>query len=134
MKNMRRNKYVIKQSDSWYVVVDLVNIDTSGIASLEELYKSLSSQGKQVNLFWFKLKWCFMHVSFVCEWMNTMILLPILLWFMDKLAIVNPRWQVIHKLKVSKFVDKIGGRVYLTVEEAIVAGCKSNQFWKSCNV
>ncbi|KAI5406002.1 sulfate transporter 2.1 [Lathyrus oleraceus] len=70
---------------------NLVNIDTSGIASLEELYKSLSSQGKQ-------------------------------------LAIVNPRWQVIHKLKVSKFVDKIGGRVYLTVEEAIVAGCKSNQF------
>ncbi|CAK8567330.1 unnamed protein product [Lathyrus sativus] len=70
---------------------NLVNIDTSGIASLEELYKSLSSQGKQ-------------------------------------LAIVNPRWQVIHKLKVSKFVDKIGGRVYLTVEEAVVAGCKSNQF------
>ncbi|XP_058767116.1 sulfate transporter 2.1-like [Vicia villosa] len=70
---------------------NLVNIDTSGIASLEELYKNLSSHGKQ-------------------------------------LAIVNPRWQVIHKLKVSKFVDKIGGRVYLTVEEAVVAGCKSNQF------
>ncbi|XP_061354818.1 sulfate transporter 2.1-like [Gastrolobium bilobum] len=65
---------------------NLVNIDTSGIASLEALHKSLSSKGKQ-------------------------------------LAIANPRWQVIHKLKVSNFVTKIGGRVFLTVEEAI--GCKS---------
>lgn len=69
---------------------NLVNIDTSGIASMEELYKCLSTHGKQ-------------------------------------LAIANPRWQVIHKLKVSNFVSKIGGRVYLTVEEA-VASCKSNQF------
>lgn len=69
---------------------NLVNIDTSGIASMEELYKCLSTHGKQ-------------------------------------LAIANPRWQVIHKLKVSNFVNKIGGRVYLTVEEA-VASCKSNQF------
>lgn len=70
------------------VIIDtsnLVNIDTSGIASLEELHKSLSSHGKQ-------------------------------------LAIANPRWQVIHKLKVSNFVSKINGRVFLTVEEAI--GCK----------
>ncbi|KAK7387511.1 hypothetical protein VNO78_28369 [Psophocarpus tetragonolobus] len=65
---------------------NLVNIDTSGIASLEELHRSLSSHGKQ-------------------------------------LAIANPRWQVIHKLKVSNFVSKIGGRVFLTVEEAV--GCKS---------
>ncbi|WJX33765.1 Sulfate transporter 2.1 [Trifolium repens] len=70
---------------------NLANIDTSGIASLEELYKCLSSHGKQ-------------------------------------LAIANPRWQVIHKLKVSNFVNKIGGRVYLTVEEAIVGNSKSNQF------
>lgn len=69
---------------------NLVNIDTSGIASMEELYKCLSTHGKQ-------------------------------------LAIANPRWQVIHKLKVSNFVSKIGGRVYLTVEEA-VASCKSNHF------
>ncbi|XP_027337567.1 sulfate transporter 2.1 [Abrus precatorius] len=71
------------------VIIDtsnLVNIDTSGIAALEDLHKSLSSHGKQ-------------------------------------LAIANPRWQVIHKLKVSNFVDKIGGRVFLTVEEAV--GCKS---------
>ncbi|KHN31354.1 Sulfate transporter 2.1 [Glycine soja] len=40
-----------------------------------------------------------------------------------QLAIANPRWQVIHKLKVSNFVGKIGGRVFLTVEEAV--GCKS---------
>jgi low affinity sulfate transporter 2 len=70
---------------------NLANIDTSGIASMEELYKCLSSHGKQ-------------------------------------LAIANPRWQVIHKLKVSNFVNKICGRVYLTVEEAIAANSKSNQF------
>ncbi|KAL2332785.1 hypothetical protein Fmac_013998 [Flemingia macrophylla] len=67
------------------VVLDtsnLVNIDTSGIASLEELHKSLSARGKQ-------------------------------------LAIANPRWQVIHKLKVSNFVSKIEGRVFLTVQEAV---------------
>ncbi|KAJ1382760.1 sulfate anion transporter, conserved site [Sesbania bispinosa] len=77
------------RSTTQLVILDtsnLVNIDTSGIASLEELHKSLSSHGKQ-------------------------------------LAIVNPRWQVIHKLKVSNFVNKIGGRVFLTVEEAV--GCKS---------
>ncbi|XP_061344031.1 sulfate transporter 2.1-like [Gastrolobium bilobum] len=61
---------------------NLVSIDTSGIASLEELHKSLVSSGK-------------------------------------KLAIVNPRWQVIHKLKATNFVKTIGGRVFLTVGEAI---------------
>ncbi|KAF8404550.1 hypothetical protein HHK36_009437 [Tetracentron sinense] len=39
-----------------------------------------------------------------------------------ELAIANPRWQVIHRLKLAKFVDKIGGeRVYLTVGEAVDA-------------
>ncbi|CAL0320359.1 unnamed protein product [Lupinus luteus] len=36
-----------------------------------------------------------------------------------QLAIANPRWQVIHKLKVSNFITKISDRVFLTVEEAI---------------
>jgi low affinity sulfate transporter 2 len=60
---------------------NLMNIDTSGIASLEELRKSLAST--QVEL-----------------------------------AIASPRWTVIHKLKVSNFVDNIGGRVFLTAGEA----------------
>ncbi|MED6181439.1 Sulfate transporter 2.1 [Stylosanthes scabra] len=67
------------------VIIDtsnLVSIDTSGIASLEELHESLVSSGKQ-------------------------------------LAIANPRWQVINKLKASNFVKRIGGRVFLTVAEAI---------------
>lgn len=39
-----------------------------------------------------------------------------------QLAMANPRWQVIHKLKLSKFVDKIGrGWVFLTVGEALDA-------------
>lgn len=34
----------------------------------------------------------------------------------------NPRWQVIHRLKVAKLLDIIGGeRVFLTVGEAVDA-------------
>nr|XP_043614762.1 low affinity sulfate transporter 3-like isoform X1 [Erigeron canadensis] len=37
-----------------------------------------------------------------------------------KLAIASPRWQVIHKLKVAKFVDKVGRDcIFLTVCEAV---------------
>ncbi|KAH7520640.1 hypothetical protein FEM48_Zijuj08G0166400 [Ziziphus jujuba var. spinosa] len=67
---------------------NLMNIDTSGIASLENLHKNLISQGIE-------------------------------------LAISNPRWQVIHKLKLANFVSKIGGRVFLTVGEAVDASFTS---------
>ncbi|KAA8530891.1 hypothetical protein F0562_005650 [Nyssa sinensis] len=63
---------------------NLMNVDTSGIASLEELHNKLVSHGME-------------------------------------LAIANPRWQVIHKLKLANFVDKIGGMVFLTVGEAMNA-------------
>ncbi|XP_008233449.1 PREDICTED: sulfate transporter 2.1-like [Prunus mume] len=63
---------------------NLINIDTSGIATLEELQKNLISEGIE-------------------------------------LAVANPRWQVIHKLKLSNFVGKIGGRVFVTVGEAVDA-------------
>ncbi|CAD5331299.1 unnamed protein product [Arabidopsis thaliana] len=38
-----------------------------------------------------------------------------------ELVIVNPKWQVIHKLNQAKFVDRIGGKVYLTIGEALDA-------------
>lgn len=38
-----------------------------------------------------------------------------------ELAITNPKWQVIHKLRVANFVTKIGGRVFLTIGEAVDA-------------
>uniref|UniRef100_A0A1J3JR57 Sulfate transporter 2.1 n=1 Tax=Noccaea caerulescens TaxID=107243 RepID=A0A1J3JR57_NOCCA len=38
-----------------------------------------------------------------------------------ELVIVNPKWQVIHKLNQAKFVNNIGGKVYLTVGEALDA-------------
>ncbi|TKY74346.1 Low affinity sulfate transporter 3 [Spatholobus suberectus] len=45
-----------------------------------------------------------------------------------QLALVNPRWLVIHKLKVARFVDKIGKEwVFLTVAEALDA-CLSSKF------
>ncbi|XP_004490361.1 low affinity sulfate transporter 3-like [Cicer arietinum] len=44
-----------------------------------------------------------------------------------ELAMVNPRWQVIHKLKLAHFVDKIGKQwVFLTVGEAVDA-CLSSK-------
>lgn len=37
-----------------------------------------------------------------------------------QLAIASPKWQVIHKLKVAKFVDKVGRDcIFLTVCEAV---------------
>ncbi|KAM0971303.1 hypothetical protein ACFX13_019510 [Malus domestica] len=62
----------------------MINIDTSGIATPEELHENLISEGIE-------------------------------------LAVANPRWQVIHKLKLSNFVEKIGGRVFVTVGEAVDA-------------
>ncbi|CAI9753542.1 unnamed protein product [Fraxinus pennsylvanica] len=39
-----------------------------------------------------------------------------------ELAVANPRWSVINKLKSAKFIDKIGaGRVFLTVDDAVDA-------------
>lgn len=46
-----------------------------------------------------------------------------------QLALASPKWQVVHKLKLANFVDKIGrDRVYLTVAEAVEAclGVKSD--------
>lgn len=69
------------------VVLDsssLIDIDTSGIAMLQELVKNLTSHGMEF-------------------------------------AIANPRWQVIHKLKLANFVSKIGVNIFLTVGEAVNA-------------
>ncbi|GAA0142216.1 transporter [Lithospermum erythrorhizon] len=39
-----------------------------------------------------------------------------------KLALVSPRWQVINKLKIADFIDKIGrGGIFLSVDEAVNA-------------
>ncbi|KAG6784248.1 hypothetical protein POTOM_009936 [Populus tomentosa] len=40
----------------------------------------------------------------------------------SQLAIANPKWQVIHKLRLAKFIDRIGsGWIFLTVSEAVDA-------------
>lgn len=36
-----------------------------------------------------------------------------------QMKIVNPGWQVIHKMKLAKFVDCIGEKFFLTVGEAV---------------
>lgn len=45
-----------------------------------------------------------------------------------QLAIANPRWKVIHKLKLAGFIEKVGNDcIFLTVNEAVDAclGSKS---------
>ncbi|OVA14642.1 STAS domain [Macleaya cordata] len=50
-----------------------------------------------------------------------------------QVAIANPGWQVIHKLKLAKFVDKIGGElVFLTVGEAVDACLESKVASLNC--
>ncbi|GMP32731.1 hypothetical protein CsSME_00006362 [Camellia sinensis var. sinensis] len=63
---------------------NLMNIDTSGIASLEELQNKLMLHGTE-------------------------------------LAMANPRWQVIEKLRLANSVNKTGGKIFLTVVEAMDA-------------
>ncbi|KAK6791945.1 hypothetical protein RDI58_011026 [Solanum bulbocastanum] len=63
---------------------NLLNIDTSSMAALEDLHNDLESNGMQ-------------------------------------LALANPRWHVIHKLRLANFLKKIEGRVFLTIGEAIEA-------------
>ncbi|GLU13148.1 hypothetical protein SLE2022_297940 [Rubroshorea leprosula] len=70
-----------------YLVLDmssLMNIDTSGIASLEELQQNLAAKGIE-------------------------------------LAIASPRWQVIHNLRLTNFVGQLGGKVFVSVAEAMEA-------------
>ncbi|KAL3619752.1 Low affinity sulfate transporter 3 [Castilleja foliolosa] len=46
-----------------------------------------------------------------------------------ELAVVNPRWQVINKMKASKLINKIGvGRIFLSISDAVDAsiGLKTN--------
>lgn len=39
-----------------------------------------------------------------------------------QLAIANPRWEVMNKLKVAKFVDELGNRwIFLSVGDAVDA-------------
>ncbi|XVE60443.1 hypothetical protein DITRI_Ditri05aG0129000 [Diplodiscus trichospermus] len=50
-----------------------------------------------------------------------------------KLAVVNLRWQVIHKLKLAKFVEKIGAEwIFLTVGEAVDA-CLASKLASTSN-
>nr|GMD54984.1 low affinity sulfate transporter 3-like [Ipomoea batatas] len=63
---------------------NIMNVDTSAIVSLKELYDKITSCG----------------VQFV---------------------ISNPRWQVIHKLRLADFHNKIKGKVFLSIGEAIDA-------------
>lgn len=81
------------------VILDMstvMNIDTSGICALQEVYNKLVSHS--------------IH-----------------------LAVANPRWQVIHKLKLAKVVDKIGKDwIFLSVGEAVDACSSKMVNFSSC--
>ncbi|KAJ0097390.1 hypothetical protein Patl1_27310 [Pistacia atlantica] len=42
------------------------------------------------------------------------------------LAIANPKWQVIHRLRLANFVDNIGGKVFLSIAEAMDSNLSAN--------
>ncbi|KAI0507656.1 hypothetical protein KFK09_013783 [Dendrobium nobile] len=71
-----------------YMVIDMsnvMNIDSSGIAAVEEMHSKLESFGIQM-------------------------------------AIVNPGWQVIYKMKLARLVERIGvSWIFLNVGEAVEA-------------
>lgn len=54
-----------------------------------------------------------------------MVSLTNALGFAMQVAVVNPGWQVIHKMKLSRLVDKIGAQIFLTVNEAVEAVASS---------
>jgi low affinity sulfate transporter 2 len=109
-----------------FCFIDLMNVDTSGILALEELHKRLLSRGVEVSLPWlfilygpntFTLSLIFKFR----EYIKPLCTNTYAIWFLQ-LAMVNPRWLVIHKLKLAHFVDKIGKQwVFLTVGEAVDA-------------
>ncbi|KAL5149631.1 Low affinity sulfate transporter 3 [Glycine soja] len=90
-------------------MTNLMNVDTSGILALEELHKRLLSRGKRA-------------ISIIKHGFSNFYALTLGAMLFLQLAMVNPRWLVIHKLKLALFVDKIGKEwVFLTVGEAVDA-------------
>lgn len=90
-----------------------MNIDTSGIIALEELHKKLllndirvSEPKRQSQTLCMNLL-----VSLCSDKETTMNFL--------QLTIACPKWEVIHKLKKTNFVERIEGRIFLSVGEAV---------------
>ncbi|KAF3780318.1 Low affinity sulfate transporter 3 [Nymphaea thermarum] len=94
------------------LVLDMSNItsiDSNGIVTLEELHKRLASLKIQAS----------------SQGPNGGSCL--------QLALANPGWEVIHKLKLAKVVDKVGGEwIFLSVAEAVDA-CFSTKKTMDCN-
>lgn len=88
-----------------------MHVDTSGIIALEELYKELVSLGVHVS----KSRFHTLSSTFEPKYWN-------FFHYVVQLAVASPQWQVIHKLKLVQFVDKVGQRwFFLTVNEAVEA-------------
>ena len=107
-----------------------MNIDTSGIASLLELQNNLASGGMEV------VQWLMRTRTFSMDFLWYKFVIKIsnrrpCFGFVSQLAITNPKWQVIHKLRLANFVTKMGGRVFLTVGEAVDAclGAEMASVW-----
>jgi low affinity sulfate transporter 2 len=97
-----------------------MNIDMSGIASLLELQNNLASGGMEVIQWLMRIRTPSMYFSW-CKFVVQISNRGPCFGFVSQLAITNPKWQVIHKLRLANFVTKMGGRVFLTVGEAVDA-------------
>lgn len=119
--------------DPW--CADVVDIDTAGLAALEELNGELVSRGIQV--------WAMRHTHFdefaekramqpfqVSSWKLDIAPCPLSLSenkHIVQMAIANPGWKLVHKLKLARLVDRIGESwIFLTVGEAVEA-CLGNK-------
>lgn len=92
-----------------------MNVDTSGILALEEIHKKFS-YGIEVRHLKSAIGLC------TCEVAICFIDFDYCIMFDLQLAMANLRWQVIYRLKVAKWLDRIGGeRVFLSVGEAVDA-------------
>lgn len=112
----------------------MVNIDTAGLAALEELHEELVSRGIQVRAqthshlgvcrktsnatilsFWLKLEIAPLPPS-LSEKKHTV-----------QMAIASLGWKVVHKMKLARLVDGIGEAwIFLTVGQAVEA-CLGNK-------
>lgn len=99
------------ESPEWCVQLQILWILTlKGIITLEEIHKKQTSINikERRNISIYILSENALELSLKTVWLQ--------------LAIANPGWQVIHKMKLARLVDKIGETwIFLTVGEAVEA-------------
>ncbi|XP_029125354.1 coatomer subunit epsilon-1 [Cajanus cajan] len=127
----KRQLRIMQQMDEDHTLTQIANawLDLAvGGSKIQEAYlifQDLSERYQSTSLLLNGKAVCCMHMGNFDEAETFLV------EALNKLAMVNPRWLVIHKLKLAHFVDKIGKEwVFLTVGEAVDA-CLSSKIAKA---